>query len=86
MSRAEIIGNILIVIAFVNLVVQFVATYIVHPLYIKFGWFKHYYHDSLGCHVPEEGTILICRYGLEKHAICKYCGKGIKQDYRDDWY
>ena len=81
----ENIARIILDIAFLNLYIQFMATYIVYPLYKKYGWFKHYYHDICGYHIPEEGTILICRYGLDKHAICKYCGKGIKQDYRGDW-
>lgn len=83
--KGEIIGNIFINLAFFNLFVQFVASYIVYPLYKKYGWFKQYYHDVCGFHIPRDGTILICRYGLEKHAICKYCGKGVKQTYDGEW-
>ena len=82
---AERIAMWVLNIAFLNLFVQFIASYIAHPLYKKYGWFKGYYHDACGCHIPKEGTILICCYGTERHAICKYCGKGIKEDHRGDW-
>lgn len=81
----EFIINTLINIAFLNLFVQFIANYIVYPFYMKYGWFKGYYHDTVGCHIPDESTILVCRHGLERHAICKICGKGIKEDSRGEW-
>lgn len=81
----QTIGELLVIIAFLNLVIQFIATYIVHPLYKKYDWFKGYYHDVCGYHIPDEDTILVCRHGFENHAICKICGKGIGQDIGGDW-
>lgn len=82
----ELIGEILVKLAFFNLFVEFLVAYIIYPFYKKYGWFKNFYHDVRGCHIPEDGSILECgRYGLERHAICKYCGKGIKQTWEGIW-
>lgn len=78
MYITEILARIIVGIVWLNLVVQFIANYVIYPFYVKYGWFKGYYHDMVGCHIPDEDTILICRHGIERHAICKYCGKGIK--------
>lgn len=52
-------------------------------LYLKFGWFKVFYHDVLQWHEPidEEwfdGCIFCSR--------CKYCGKEIMQDSQGNWF
>ena len=82
----QIIGELLVMLAFLNLVVEFMVAYVVFPLYKKYGWFKDFYHNVRGWHIPKEDTILECgRYMLERHAICKYCGKGIKQKRDGEW-
>lgn len=79
-------GLILVWLAFINLFIEFLVAYVFYPLYKKYGLFKKFYHDVRGCHVPEDGTILECgKYATECHAICKYCGKGIKQNWYDEW-
>lgn len=80
------LGQLLVILAFLNLFVEFMVAYVIFHLYKKHGWFKGFYHDFKGCHIPKEDTILECgKYGLERHAICKYCGKGIKQNWAGDW-
>lgn len=52
-------------------------------LYLKFGWFKVFYHDILQWHEP------IDEYGFDGcsfHSVCKYCGKEIMQDSQGNWF
>lgn len=80
------LGEIIVMLAFFNLFVEFMVAYVFLPLYKKYGWFKDFYHNVRECHIPEDGSILECGLcGLEKHAICKYCGKGIKQNWDGEW-
>lgn len=82
----EVIGELLVKLALFNLFVEFLVAYVIYPMYKKHGWFKRFYHDVRGYHVPIDGTILECgRYKLERRAICKYCGKEIKQTWEGVW-
>lgn len=82
----QVFGELIVKLAFLNLFIEFMMAYVIFPLYKKYGWFKDFYHNFRGYHIPKDDTILECgRYGLEKHAICKYCGKGIKQNWNGDW-
>ena len=52
-------------------------------LYEKFGWFREFYHDILGWHMPTDEKEFD---GCNTHSHCKYCGKEIMQDSRGNWF
>lgn len=52
-------------------------------LYFRNGFFKEYYHDLLGWHVPDGKS---WSDGLNEHAVCKHCGKHIMQDSQGNWF
>ena len=52
-------------------------------LYLKFGWFKGFYHDILGWHEPTD-EMEFDGYNTCSH--CKYCGKEIMQDSQGNWF
>lgn len=79
------LGEIIIMLAFFNVFVEFMVAYVVYPLYANYGWFRDFYHNVRGIHIPKDDTILVCRHGRERHAICKYCGKGIVERRHGEW-
>ena len=61
-----------------------VWVYVGAGLYYGFGWFKFFYHDFLGWHIPDNSPHTFD--GLSEHARCKYCGKDIMQDSQGNWF
>ena len=53
-------------------------------IYIKTGKFKHWYHDILKWHEPDESPKW--SDGCSLHCKCKYCGKDIMQDSQGNWF
>jgi len=51
--------------------------------YFKFGWFKFFYHDVLGWHVPIEEVMY---NGCSFISECKFCGEKIMQDSQGNWF
>ena len=51
--------------------------------YLKFGWFKFFYHNIMGWHMPTEDRH---SDGFSMHSTCKYCGKDIMQDSQGNWF
>lgn len=51
--------------------------------YFRFGWFKFFYHDIMGWHVPVR-TLLF--NGVSFKSKCKHCGKDIMMDSQGNWY
>lgn len=56
-------------------------------LYMTLGWFRHFYHDVLEWHIPDESASKILKFSdLDVHCKCKYCGKDIMQDSQGNWF
>ena len=51
--------------------------------YFKFGWFKFFYHDVMGWHVPSDNQNFD---GCSFTSTCKYCGEKIMQDSQGNWF
>ena len=51
--------------------------------YFKFGWFKWFYHDVMGWHVPNGNQGFD---GCSFTSICKHCGEEIMQDSQGNWF
>ncbi len=63
----------------------FLAAFYIPPiLYFKLGWFRHFYHDILEWHQPDDSPEW-CD-GVSMHTRCKYCGKMIMQDSQGNWF
>lgn len=65
-------------------VASLVITYVGAGLYLKFGFFKFYYHNLLGWHVPDNSPKW--SDGCSTHAVCKYCGREVMQDSQGNWF
>lgn len=52
-------------------------------MYFKFGWFKFFYHDVMGWHMPIEE---VGYDGCSFISKCKYCGEEIMQDSQGNWF
>lgn len=52
--------------------------------YFHKGWFKRWFHDILGWHVP--GEAFSSFDGCSFHNRCKHCGKEIMQDSQGNWF
>lgn len=61
------------------LVLFLILHYVPAILYFKTGWFKRFYHDIMGWHVPGDDECDGC-------AVCKYCGKKVLQDSQGNWF
>lgn len=60
-----------------------VIVFVMPILYFRFGWFKFFYHDVMGWHIPiEEQEFDGCSFT----SICKYCGEKIMQDSQGNWF
>lgn len=53
-------------------------------MYVKFGWFKSFFHDVLGWHEPDDSPMW--SDGCSTHSRCKYCGAEIMQDSQGNWF
>lgn len=52
-------------------------------LYLRFGWFKFFFHNVMGWHKPDD------KQGFDGCSFishCKYCGKEIMQDSQGNWF
>ena len=74
--------TICIIIALI--IFAFIISVIFPILYIKFGWFKKFYHDILHWHEPDDSPSWYD--GCSIHCKCKYCGKDIMQDSQRNWF
>ncbi len=54
-------------------------------LYFHLGWFRRFYHDILGWHIPDDHVDEHFN-GRSFHCVCKHCGKEIMQDSQGNWY
>ena len=52
--------------------------------YFKKGWFKKFYHNVLGWHIPNDDLHEFD--GCSFKNICKHCGKEIMQDSQGNWF
>ena len=73
------IWNIVLIIFIMYAILFFTCPII----YMKTGKFKHWYHDILHWHEPDQSIIY---KGLNTHSKCKYCGKHIMQDSQGNWF
>ena len=73
------IWNIVLIIFIMYAILFFTCPII----YMKFGWFKKFYHDILHWHEPDQSIIY---KRLNTHSKCKYCGKHIMQDSQGNWF
>ena len=73
------IWNIVLIIFIMYAILFFTCPII----YMKTGKFKHWYHDILEWHEPDQSIIY---KGLNTHSKCKYCGKHIMQDSQGNWF
>lgn len=51
--------------------------------YLKFGWFKFFFHDVMGWHMPADE---VGYDGCSFTSKCKFCGKKIMQDSQGNWF
>lgn len=58
--------------------------YVPPILYFKLDWFKFFFHDILGWHMPNDGPQW--SDGCSQHATCKHCKKEIMQDSQGNWF
>ena len=73
------IWNIVLIIFIMYAILFFTCPII----YMKTGKFKHWHHDILHWHEPDQSIIY---KGLNTHSKCKYCGKHIMQDSQGNWF
>ena len=77
--------NVISVVTFMVIVSSSVTLSILNAtLYLKFGWFKFFYHDFLHWHAPN--TQPQWSDGYNTHATCKHCGNDIMQDSQGNWF
>lgn len=65
--------------------IPYLFTLIASPFYFKFGWFKKFFHDLLGWHMPDDDGSFYFD-GCSLHDKCKHCGKEIMQDSQGNWF
>lgn len=53
-------------------------------LYDIFGFFKRFYHDIIGWHIPDESLTRFDNSGI-RVSRCKYCGRDLVEDYKGNW-
>ena len=61
-----------------------VVFYTTMILYFKKNWFKRWYHDVLGWHMPDNSPEW--SDGCSSHSKCRHCGKDIMQDSQGNWF
>ena len=62
----------------------YLLTVIGYPFYIKWGFFKSFYHGVMCWHRPDDGPESFD--GCSFHAKCKHWGKDIMQDSQGNWF
>lgn len=72
--------NEIIIYIFLTIIVVF---NICALMYIKFGWFKSFYHNIIGWHKPLEKQYMT---GTNIISTCEYCGKEIMKDSQGNWF
>lgn len=72
-----------IVITFVIVSVLYALSMLGGVLYFAKGYFKRFYHDIMGWHMPDNSEKFD---GCSFHSHCKYCGKEITQDSQGNWF
>lgn len=53
--------------------------------YYVLGWFRGFYHDRLGWHIPDHRKGMTFD-GINVFASCKHCRKEIMQDSQGNWF
>lgn len=69
---------------FIAIAIFYIITVVLCPFYFKLGWFKFFYHDILGWHVPDDSEQW--SDGCSQHAKCRHCGREIMQDSQGNWF
>ena len=67
----------------IGLIILLFLIYVPALLYLKFGWFKNFYHNILKWHRPSEKMDFD---GCSLHTVCKHCSKEIMQDSQGNWF
>ena len=73
--NGKLILAVLMTIAIVDLVGSII--------YFRTGFGKRFYHDFMGCHLPEDNVWFD---GCSFRSKCKHCGKDIMQDSQGNWF
>lgn len=65
-------------------IVLYLLSVILSPLYFKFGIFKWFFHNVMEWHIPAEESSEFD--GCSFHNQCKFCKKEIMQDSQGNWF